>query len=149
MVIYTAKHKIPFVIDDDDWEIVSQYLWHVDNRGYVRAYKRGRLHQFLNGQAPVGFEWDHENRNKLDNRRQNVRLVTQLVNRQNRGIFHANTSGVTGVKKSGTGWRAQIGDGAGKQISIGWFENFDEAVKARQEYESIVHGARNSPESHD
>jgi len=87
MVVHTNKHHIPFLIDDDDWSRVKQRKWYISGGYPATATPAGPLplHLFLLGRAPKGFEWDHINRNKIDNRRQNLRMVTSLVNRMNRG----------------------------------------------------------------
>lgn len=45
--------------------------------------KRLRLHRFLTN-AKTGYEVDHINHNKLDNRLVNLRVVTKSINQQNR-----------------------------------------------------------------
>ena len=59
----------------------------------------------------------------------------------NVGIKRNNTSGVTGVSwdKAENKWKAQIGIN-NKMIHLGRFDNFDEAVKARQEAEQKYFG---------
>lgn len=77
------------LIDDEDIEIFNQYKWHINDSGY--AVWRGnidgkkktiRLHRLI-AQPPEGLVVDHINRNKLDNRRCNLRCVTQAINMQN------------------------------------------------------------------
>jgi len=114
MIILTAKHQIPFQIDDDDYESVSQFTWCINKGGYpctsTRHYTQNgsrwdgthwynstiiNLHSFLLGRAPNGKEWDHENRDPLDNRRQNLRAVTSGENKLNRNPF--SNSGHKGI----------------------------------------------------
>lgn len=96
MIIYTKKHKIAFQIDEDDFEIVSRYTWCIQSKGYIRTAvpvfndegeRCGQrvmlLHNMLMGPAPAGYEWDHWNRDKLDNRRPNLRAVTHSENCMN------------------------------------------------------------------
>ncbi len=92
------------LIDDIDEHIFRQYKWHINDSGYVvwRGNKDGkkqtvRLHRLI-AQPKNGLVVDHINRNKLDNRRSNLRCVTQAVNLKNRddvenakGYYHSNS----------------------------------------------------------
>lgn len=62
------------LIDLADYERVSRRRWHWDGH-YPRSGKT-RLHIFLLGDAPTGMYTDHKNRNRLDNRRSNLRWLT-------------------------------------------------------------------------
>lgn len=151
MIVYTDKYKIPFAIDDDDWEIVQHYAWHIDSEGYPRT-KIGfgrvnstrrpmRLHILLLGKAPDGFEWDHKDRNQLNNRRQNLRAVTHTENTRNANKQLINASGVNGVTihKRRTGsilWKARISFN-GHSVYLGIFETLEAACKARSEAELL------------
>ena len=77
------------LVDMDDYEALSRYVWRLDKDGYVRRRSNGRdiyMHRHVLGLVP-GDGWctDHINRNKLDNRRLNLRRVTRQQNAQNRG----------------------------------------------------------------
>lgn len=78
------------LIDDEDEDIFNQYKWHISDTGYVvwRGNKDGRkqtvrLHRLI-AQPEKGLVVDHINRNKLDNRRSNLRCVTPAINCRNR-----------------------------------------------------------------
>ena len=144
MICYTNKWKIPFIIDDEDYELVSQYSWYIDC-GYPCsvAVPGRRLHILLGGKAPEGLEWDHINRNRLDNRRENLQLVTQVVNLRNKSMYSNNTSGHRGVSLNSAGlWKVQITDTPGHVKFLGNFETIEEAIKARKEAE-IKYWGRN------
>lgn len=77
------------IIDDEDEPIFQQYNWHISDSGYVvwRGIKDGRkqtirLHRLI-ARPPEGLIVDHINRNKLDNRRSNLRCTTPAVNCMN------------------------------------------------------------------
>ena len=75
---------------------------------------------------------DHINHDRTDNRIENLRLVNANENGKNQKASVRNKSGVVGVswKKSKNKWHSQIMVN-GKQIHLGFFDNIDEAKKAR------------------
>jgi len=77
---------------------------------------------------------DHINGDKKDNRLQNLRLVKHSENSKNLSRSKVNLSGVVGVHKRGSKWVAQIKNNY-KQIFLGSFDNFEDAVTARKEAE--------------
>ncbi len=87
------------------------------------------LHVFLLGPAPEGMIWDHKNRDKMDNRKENLRLVTPTVSKRNQNVYSNNTSGVKGVFFDNRK-RIKIGVG-GRQIDLGHFDTLSEATTAR------------------
>lgn len=148
MIVYTDKHRVPFQIDEDDYEAVSHYSWHIEDSGYPRTHVGKRptackllLHAFLLGRAPEGFEWDHINRDRLDNQRHNIRIVTHTVNTRNVGLSRRNKSGVKGVNwDTWRGkWRASIRNG-GPKIHVGYFDILTEAIAARLTAEQELWG---------
>lgn len=81
---------------------------------------------------------DHINGIVTDNRKENLREVTNSVNMKNRkGLTSHNTTGVTGVcwVKSRGKWLANAGSN-GKFINGGYYNSFEDAVAARQRLES-------------
>ena len=76
---------------------------------------------------------DHINHNRGDNRICNLRDVTGLENMKNQSLVNRNTSGVTGVSwdKRSEKWRAVIRHNY-RNITIGIFDSFEEAVSARK-----------------
>lgn len=79
---------------------------------------------------------DHINHDGLDNRRKNLRVVTNSENQQNSRISKNNTSGFTGVtrKQGEEKWTAKIRVNR-KHIYLGQFNSKSEAIKARKNAE--------------
>jgi len=113
----------------------------IDN-GYRRIlidYNPYREHRlaflYMEGYFPEN-EIDHINRRRHDNRWLNLRQVSRQCNARNCNIAINNKSGVTGVYwyKNREKWCAGIRID-GKQITLGYFLNKTEAVRARWESE--------------
>ena len=95
---YTNNTNLEFYIDAENFEEVKKYTWYSfvrNNMIGIRARINGEkilLHQFL------GFKnYDHIDRNELNNRKYNLRKCTHQENCMNRGKYSNNTSGITGV----------------------------------------------------
>ena len=86
------------------------------------------------GDWPKG-QIDHINRNKGDNRIENLRDITQTQNARNCDLRKCNTSGYRGVLKTRIGkWQSQI-KLDGSYINLGIFEFKHEAISARRKVE--------------
>lgn len=89
--------------------------------------------KIVHGHIPEGFTVDHENHIRDDDRLENLRLVTQADNCRNRTVTSSSASGTIGVtfhSPSGK-WRARITHN-GKVMSLGLFEEKEDAVAARK-----------------
>lgn len=123
---------------DLDLAIATGGRWHAA-RGpngllYVSQKNGGYLHRLIMGD-PEGFEIDHINGNGLDNRRDNLRIVTSAVNRRNTRISLRNKSGVVGVFSKQGKYHAYIVSLAGDQEYLGSFSNLLDAAAARKSAE--------------
>lgn len=112
----------------------------VTNFGYRDVHYNGKhylAHRIIwemhNGPIPEVAEIDHVNHNRLDNRIENLRMVSHSENQKNQKANRMNTSGVTGVHwcKSRCKWVARI-TVDGKHINLGGFDSKDSAVSARK-----------------
>lgn len=95
-----------------------------------KDHPRWYLHRWLL-QPRAGLVVDHINFNGLDNRRKNLRIGTQAMNRQNLQPDKRNTSGIRGVSWHSIGhkWRARIKLN-GREIHLGLFDNLADAEHA-------------------
>lgn len=132
-------HSNTLICDLDDWERLKEIKWSANKRGYVtgrniNTKRNVKFHQEVMGKHD-GFVIDHINGNTLDNRKCNLRVVTQTMNMWNRKIPKSNKSGVLGVYQSHGKWVASIGLNR-KRIHLGTFETLEEAKKVRKEAET-------------
>lgn len=144
-VSLTLPSEIPLskgktaLIDAKDFELVSQYKWQYHHRGYAYSqtylgggrknakYKKIWMHRLITN-CPEDKIVDHISRDKLDNRRSNLRICTQAQNQMNAKIRDTNTSGYRGVNKSKGKWMARICV-SGKRLFLGEFDTPEEASK--------------------
>lgn len=132
MTLQIASGK-EVLISEADFGLVSQFLWHVGAKGYVMARLNGKkiyLHRLIMN-TPNDMDTDHINRNKLDNRRENLRIATRSENNMNKKMQTNNTSGYKGVgwNKQNQNWRAKIKVGD-KHLNLGSFQDKILAAKA-------------------
>jgi len=101
-----------------------------------QVYREHRVIFLMHHGYMPEYDCDHINRDRADNRIENLREVSRSCNMRNASISSRNTSGVTGVSwdKSNEKWLAQI-RAEGRSIKIGRFEDFKDAVSARYEAE--------------
>lgn len=117
--------------------------WQIGKDGYPVSCINKKFKKFhvLILDCPKGFERDHINGNRTDNRRENLRVIPASANRFNKGMNSRNKSGHTGVfwyeryKKYQVSIKAR-----GKTVHLGYYEDYDEAVRVREEAEMQYFG---------
>ena len=125
-----------FIVDLEDLDHVSSLYWSKNKRGYFHNVKNKIfLHRFIM-QPPDNLVVDHISRDVSDNRRINLRVVTQGNNMHNKSTYCSNTSGRTGVYRYGDKYRARITVNE-SELHLGMFDTFEEAVKARERAENL------------
>lgn len=143
--IYFGRDKKLFtVVDDADYEELAKFHWYLGSKGYaVRQVRKKNvvtvilMHRVIM-QTPGGMDTDHINRNKLDNRRSNLRVCTHQENLLNRGVQKNNKTGYAGV------YLSQIKGTADKYVArvkrhgisrhLGRFNTAEEANVVRLNY---------------
>lgn len=128
------------LLDGND-HALAQYSWCLSGtNGYAirrRRYGGGRreaiyLHRAVLGlQAGDPRQGDHINRDRLDCRRENLRIVTRAQNAQNVSADRGSASPYRGVHWNPTAqkWRA-VAVLAGRRHSLGYFAREEDAAAA-------------------
>ena len=125
-------------ISPESAPFVENYCWtstcyDKNGRCYGRRRVDGRtiyLHQFVlecaGTEIPDGYWVDHKNRNRLDNRLSNLRLVTPGLNSRNREIREPRL-----YRSSRTGlWRATVK----VTVPLGVYKTKEEAISAYEHW---------------
>lgn len=131
-----TKGKVA-IVDDEDYVRLAKYKWHLFSRGYAARgiWENGKVkaiymhREILNVES--GFVTDHINGDKLDNRRQNLRICSQLENTRNRkkrGDCKLQFKGIS--KNNGSQNFSSNIKIKGERISLGSFKTQLEAAKA-------------------
>ncbi len=129
------------VVDGEDEEKLLAHRWSMNNNGYAlrvpwvgdcpRAILMHR--QILGLSHGDGQQVDHINRDKLDNRRANLRIVNYSEQAQNRSSYRGSTSRFRGVywAKDKQRWRVRPGLN-GIYVHVGYFKSELEAAEAAE-----------------
>lgn len=151
-IIQLSQGKVA-VVSDEDFEFLMQWKWCVNKGGYVhRGFRENKVQRSLymhrvviermtGAPIPAGYEVDHANGDRLDNRRENLRLATPRQNRGNNGGHRDSVSRYKGVgleKRTGR-WFARMKI-AGKHTYLGSFVTEEEAARAYDAKAREVHG---------
>jgi hypothetical protein len=128
------------LIDDEDFERISQFNWHAHlSMGKFYAQRKIKVNKKTIGiymhkeiiQATDRKRIDHRDGNGLNNQRYNLRECTAQENMQNRPVQKNNKSGLKGVSwHKGEGkWRSVI-ETSGKHKHLGYFPTKELAAAA-------------------
>lgn len=130
------------IFDIEDYDKIKEYHWHKNSGGYAvsNIKKDGKwitvqMHRLIMNVSD-DIEVDHIHGNKLDNRKSELRVITQANNKKNKSKYKNNTSGYKGVswKKDNQKWVANI-QCNGQFLYLG---SFDTAYEAHICYEEMA-----------
>ncbi len=139
-IVIAYKFGIPIetLLDDEDHEKLKDRIFSYESKGYplIRVgpiYME--LHRYLMQPVPKGMVVDHINRNKLDNRKENLRVCTNAQNLLNRAStknrLYDLPKGVTYVKRTNR-FQVQI-KVDGLSVYVGVYKTALEAELAAEE----------------
>ena len=145
IILCDKKHKeiARAIIDTKDVKKIKKFKWCIGSAGYVETKTGGipaKLSHIVLGVTPNMKKIpDHKDRNKLNNRKENLRICTQSQNTMNRPKQINNTSGFKGVSAKGKGWMARI-NVRGKCFYLGTFKDKIDSAMAYNEAAIKYHG---------
>lgn len=135
------------LIDDEDYDLISKFKWCTNKIGSTfyaaTCHSDGRvfhMHSLLLLREH-GQDIDHINRDGLDNRRSNLRLVSRSDNNKNSKLRCDSTTGIKRVywNAKNSNWYARISVNK-KWKYLGSFTSKEEAVVARKRAELAIGG---------
>lgn len=139
------------LVDDDMYDLVNQFKWHIDSKGYATRCarisktktKRVFMARFIMDE-PKGKMVDHKDLNPLNNQLDNLRITTRGNNRANSKKQNGVSSSFKGVchypsQNKRNPFIASIKHNK-KQIHLGYFSNEADAALAYNEAAIKYHG---------
>ena len=150
MPIITTRKGEEILVDQDDFDRYSKYTWFINSNGYAQRNEprcNGRRNMPNMHREVLGLRYgdgsivDHVNGNKLDNRKENLRICTASENTINTGLSTRNKTGYKGVSfcKRAKKFRAQISID-GKVKSLGYYDNPVDAHASYRQVAELIHG---------
>lgn len=133
------------LVEERDWYRLRKYRWHARWDTKMGSFYPSRninapgggqkpepMHRRIMRLSPGdGLHVDHENHNTLDNRRKNLRVVTPLLNSENR----RDQSGYgAGVYMAPSGRFVARTERRGRRHHIGVYDTAEEATEARRKF---------------
>lgn len=137
-----AKGKGVVLVDDEDFEYLSRFKWHLltdPNTCYAkttafRGTSSGLMHRIILD-APDGMQVDHIDHNGLNNVRANLRLCTcaqNHANQQKRPGLLSQFKGVT-FNKTANRWMARCKTNR-RYTSLGYYDSEEDAARAYNDF---------------
>lgn len=156
-----TKNKV--VVDwalcsEEDYEALSRHKWGIDNNNYAKisnnpVENQTLMHRYIKHvleMLPVkrNYVVDHIDGNRLNNRRENLRIVTLKQNYQNKSKPKTvkSTSKYIGVSFKPK-WKKYLSflSANGKYMSLGYYKTEEEAAKVRDVF--LLHQSNTDTES--
>jgi len=127
---------VRFLFDACDKELVQSRGWHTTKRGYIGGKEKRRerpLHKLMIAVDSI-YDIDHVNGDKLDYRRQNLRVCSHQQNCFNQRLKSNNSTGYTGVSfAKNVGRYESYVHHNGYKYGLGYFDTAEEAALVRDQ----------------
>lgn len=106
-----------------------------------RVYAHRIIYEVLVGPIPDGFDVDHANMDRADNRPVNLRLARRGENKANGKLYASNSTGAKGVSFHKRIGKFQVSVGGGRSRKyVGQFDSLDEARAAYKKAATAKYG---------
>lgn len=133
-----------FYFDLDDYDKIKNICWSITTNGYLVGWECGicyLFHRKIYSELSSEFDIDHINHNKLDNRKNNLRVCTRSQNLMNRDSEIKSYTGIRGVQyhKKNKRYGSFIYVNK-KKIKLGYFKDIEDAINARKQAEEKYFG---------
>ena len=159
-IVYMQASNRPdviFTFDEEDLPKVLPYTWMLMPQGYIvtRQNPKTGKHVWRLHHCVLDFEYqgkdevDHKDRNRLNNCKNNLRIVPHSKNNSNSKLrINSSRSGYIGVNwcEDKHGWVATIYKG--KRYYQGTYPTIEEALIARLKAEKELFGEEFAPQRH-
>ena len=119
------------IVDDEDYAMLSQWKWRAGGkRGKLYAIRTESgtqktiwMHREVLGVRDESLDVDHKDRNRLNNKRENLRACSRGQNLLNRPATSRNKTGFKGVRlKTGGRYTVKRFEAIFRDKSLGYFE---------------------------
>jgi hypothetical protein len=124
-------------VDKDTYDNLNKFKWCL-SKGYACSTINGKnvyMHRYLFNSIPKNYVIDHINNNKLDNRKENIRIATRSQNSQNMHKKQNASSKYYGVTYHDKKYIPSINN-----VYLGRYKNEDEAAKIYDIYSYLTYG---------
>ena len=138
------------VVDDWNYEYLSQWKWHANWNIYTKSYYAARnvgkrpnqrvlfMHRDIM-KTPKGLDCDHINHDTLCNLEENLRNATRSQNRMNSRMRSDNSLGVKNVVRHGKSFQVSVTVN-GVTRFCGTFRDLESAIIERDRVVNELHG---------
>jgi transcription-repair coupling factor (superfamily II helicase) len=135
-------YKTKFIVDTEDLDKIIKYKWNLGSHGYPICTISGKCVHTVILKSKNKNVIDHVNRDKLDNRKCNLRICTPSQNAMNQKISKRSKTGIIGVSfdKVNNKWQASLRNPITKSNISKRFTEFSDGVKFRLELEKKYFG---------
>lgn len=150
MKLIPLNHGLFAKVDDADYAELAQFKWREQDGYAVRSLPRNgkppkieRMHRRLLGLTDADrLDGEHEDHDRLNNQRYNLRVATRSQNVQNSKLRSDNKTGFKGVtwRPDNGNYQAQLNVGK-KNRHLGYFKTAEDANEFRMLAAEMCHGS--------
>ena len=86
---YSSNTNEPFYFDLEDYDKIKNYYWYSNHDGYMCSSENNKqiiMHRLIMDIEDINIQVDHFNRNRKDNRKENLKSLTPQHNNWNKGL---------------------------------------------------------------